>query len=132
MKILIDAYVCKKELTTLLEIKKETITRIITEKRSFNSFEEFDAKHGKREGTWLSKGTNHKITKNFIEREVEEVVEREYIEVDHKDLTLVIDLIKHTPHSRNILIGITTTTTTFTSYTTETLLTLYVGDITTF
>ena len=32
--------------------------------RTTDSFEEFDAKFGKREGTWLSKGVNHRIDKD--------------------------------------------------------------------
>lgn len=37
--------------------------------RTCKSFEEFDSKHAHREGTWLSKGINHRIENDCILRE---------------------------------------------------------------
>jgi len=37
--------------------------------RTCKSFQEFDNKFGGREGTWLSKGTNHALCKDGIIRE---------------------------------------------------------------
>jgi hypothetical protein len=37
--------------------------------RTCKSFEEFDKRFGAREGSWLSKGTNHAVTKDGIIRQ---------------------------------------------------------------
>lgn len=37
------------------------------EVRTFESFEDFDAKFGNSEGTWLSKGVNHRVNEDGAE-----------------------------------------------------------------
>ncbi|MEF9952217.1 MAG: hypothetical protein RR782_02570 [Clostridium sp.] len=52
--------------------------------RTLNSFEEFDELHSKSEGTWLSKGINHRIREEdgFIERTIPDGFEGYYIEIN--------------------------------------------------
>ena len=46
-------------------IKKYTKREV----RTCSTFEEFDKRFSRREGTWLSKGVNHKTSKGRIQRE---------------------------------------------------------------
>ena len=52
------------------------------EVRYFSSFEEFDKRLSWREGTWLSKGVNHKTSKGRIQREFPNGVEGRFIEIN--------------------------------------------------
>lgn len=45
------------------------------EHRTFKSFEEHDAKLGRHFGTWLSKGTEHKVDNTGISRRLEDTEE---------------------------------------------------------
>lgn len=52
------------------------------EVRYFSSFEEFDKRLSWSEGTWLSKGVNHKTSKGRIQREFPNGVEGRFIEIN--------------------------------------------------
>ena len=52
------------------------------EVRYFSSFEEFDKRLSWREGTWLSKGVNHKMSKGRIQREFPNGAEGHFIEIN--------------------------------------------------
>ena len=52
------------------------------EVRGFSSFEEFDKKLSWMEGTWLSKGVNHKMSKGRIQREFPNGAEGHFIEIN--------------------------------------------------
>ena len=52
------------------------------EVRGFSSFEEFDKRFSRIEGTWLSKGVNHKISKGRIQREFPNGAEGHFIEIN--------------------------------------------------
>ena len=52
------------------------------EVRSFSSFEEFDKRFSRIEGTWLSKGVNHKASKGRIQREFPNGSEGYFIEIN--------------------------------------------------
>lgn len=59
-------------------IKKYTKIEV----RVFSSFEEFDKRFSWREGTWLSKGVNHKMSKDRIQREFPNGAEGHFIEIN--------------------------------------------------
>ena len=59
-------------------IKKYTKREV----RTCSTFEEFDKRFSRREGTWLSKGVNHKISKGRIQREFPNVAEGYFIEIN--------------------------------------------------
>ena len=52
------------------------------EVRYFPSFEEFDKRLSWMEGTWLSKGVNHKASKGRIQREFPNGAEGHFIEIN--------------------------------------------------
>ena len=52
------------------------------EVRCFSSFEEFDKRFSRIEGNWLSKGVNHKMSKNRIQREFPNGAEGHFIEIN--------------------------------------------------
>lgn len=52
------------------------------EVRYFSSFEEFDKLLSWTEGTWLSKGVNHKAYKGRIQREFPDGAEGHFIEIN--------------------------------------------------
>lgn len=59
-------------------IKKFTKVEV----RYFSSFEEFDKRLSWMEGTWLSKGVNHKMSKGRIQREFPNGAEGHFIEIN--------------------------------------------------
>ena len=59
-------------------IKKYTKIEV----RGFSSFEEFDKRLSWMEGTWLSKGVNHKMSKGRIQREFPNGAEGHFIEIN--------------------------------------------------
>ena len=59
-------------------IKKYTKREV----RTCSTFEEFDKRFSRREGTWLSKGVNHKTSKGRIQREFPNGAEGYFIEID--------------------------------------------------
>ena len=59
-------------------IKKYTKREV----RVFSSFEEFDKRFSWREGTCLSKGVNHKMSKDRIQREFPNGAEGHFIEIN--------------------------------------------------
>ena len=53
------------------------------EVRTFKSFEEFDSTFGSSEGTWLSKGSNHRINEEgFIERTFKNEAKGWFVEIN--------------------------------------------------
>ena len=52
------------------------------EVRYFSSFEEFDKRLSRIEGTWLSKGVNHKTSKGRIQREFPNGAEGHFMEIN--------------------------------------------------
>ena len=52
------------------------------EVRYFSSFEEFDKLFSRMEGTWISKGVNHKTSKGRIQREFPNGAEGHFIEIN--------------------------------------------------
>ena len=52
------------------------------EVRYFSSFEEFDKRLSWMEGTWFSKGDNHKTSKGRIQREFPNGAEGHFIEIN--------------------------------------------------
>lgn len=65
------------------EAFRATVSYIKVHERTFKSFEEYDRMFGDREGAWLSKGTNHRLTEVGIARD-EGVRQEEdwFIEID--------------------------------------------------
>ena len=59
-------------------IKKYTKREV----RTCSTFEEFDKRFSRREGTWLSKGVNHKTSKGRIQREFPNGAEGHFIEIN--------------------------------------------------
>ena len=59
-------------------IKKYTKREV----RTCSTFEEFDKRFSWREGTWLSKGVNHKTSKGRIQREFPNGAEGHFIEIN--------------------------------------------------
>ena len=59
-------------------IKKYTKREV----RTCSTFEEFDKRFSRREGTWLSKGVNHKTSKGRIQREFPNGAEGYFIEIN--------------------------------------------------
>ena len=59
-------------------IKKYTKREV----RTCSTFEEFDKRFSRREGTWLSKGVNHKASKGQIQREFPNGAEGHFIEIN--------------------------------------------------
>ena len=59
-------------------IKKYTKIEV----RTCSTFEEFDKRFSKMEGTWLSKGVNHKTSKGRIQREFPNGAEGYFIEIN--------------------------------------------------
>ncbi|MCB7107564.1 hypothetical protein LIZ13_06470 [Streptococcus oralis] len=59
-------------------IKKYTKREV----RTCSTFEEFDKRFSRREGTWLSKGVNHKAFKGRIQREFPNGAEGHFIEIN--------------------------------------------------
>lgn len=59
-------------------IKKYTKREV----RTCSTFEEFDKKFSRIEGTWLSKGVNHKMSKGQIQREFPNGAEGHFIEIN--------------------------------------------------
>ena len=59
-------------------IKKYTKIEV----RCCSTFEEFDKKFSRSEGTWLSKGVNHKTSKGRIQREFPNGAEGHFIEIN--------------------------------------------------
>ena len=59
-------------------IKKYTKREV----RTCSTFEEFDKRFSWREGTWLSKGVNHKTSKGRIQREFPNGAEGYFIEIN--------------------------------------------------
>lgn len=59
-------------------IKKFTKVEV----RYFSSFEEFDKRFSRIEGSWLSKGVNHKMFKGRIQREFPNGAEGHFIEIN--------------------------------------------------
>ena len=59
-------------------IKKYTKVEV----RYCSTFEEFDKKFSWMEGTWLSKGVNHKMSKGRIQREFPNGAEGHFIEIN--------------------------------------------------
>ena len=59
-------------------IKKYTKREV----RTCSTFEEFDKRFSWREGTWLSKGVNHKMSKGRIQREFPNGAEGHFIEIN--------------------------------------------------
>ena len=52
-----------------------------THVRTCPSFEDFDKRHADREGTWLSKGINHRIEHNCVVREEPQTGNAWYIKI---------------------------------------------------
>ena len=52
-----------------------------THVRTCPSFEDFDRRFAEREGTWLSKGTNHRIEHNCVVREEPQTGNAWYIKI---------------------------------------------------
>ena len=59
-------------------IKKYTKREV----RTCSTFEEFDKRFSRIEGTWLSKGVNHKTSKGQIQREFPNSAEGHFIEIN--------------------------------------------------
>lgn len=59
-------------------IKKYTKREV----RTCSTFEEFDKRFSRIEGTWLSKGVNHKTSKGRIQREFPNGAEGHFIEIN--------------------------------------------------
>lgn len=59
-------------------IKKYTIVEV----RYCSTFEEFDKRFSRMEGSWLSKGVNHKVSKGLIQREFPNGAEGHFIEIN--------------------------------------------------
>lgn len=59
-------------------IKKYTKIEV----RTCSTFEEFDKRFSRTEGTWLSKGVNHKTSKGRIKREFPNGAEGHFIEIN--------------------------------------------------
>ena len=59
-------------------IKKYTKREV----RTCSTFEEFDKRFSRIEGTWLSKGVNHKAYKGRIQREFPDGAEGHFIEIN--------------------------------------------------
>lgn len=59
-------------------IKKYTKIEV----RTCSTFEEFDKRFSKMEGSWLSKGVNHKTSKGQIQREFPNGAEGHFIEIN--------------------------------------------------
>lgn len=59
-------------------IKKYTKREV----RTCSTFEEFDKRFSRIEGTWLSKGVNHKTSKGQIQREFPNGAEGHFIELN--------------------------------------------------
>jgi hypothetical protein len=59
-------------------IKKYTKIEV----RTCSTFEEFDKRFSKMEGSWLSKGVNHKTSKGQIQREFPNGSEGHFIEIN--------------------------------------------------
>lgn len=59
-------------------IKKYTMVEV----RYCSTFEEFDKRFSRTEGSWLSKGANHKISKGRIQREIPNGAEGHFIEIN--------------------------------------------------
>lgn len=59
-------------------IKKYTMVEV----RYCSTFEEFDKRFSRTEGSWLSKGVNHKISKGQIQREIPNGAEGHFIEIN--------------------------------------------------
>lgn len=59
-------------------IKKYTKREV----RTCSTFEEFDKRFSRGEGTWLSKGVNHKTSKGRIQREFPNGAEGHFIEIN--------------------------------------------------
>ena len=59
-------------------IKKYTIVEV----RYCSTFEEFDKRYSRMEGSWLSKGVNHKVSKGRIQREFPNGAEGHFIEIN--------------------------------------------------
>ncbi|MFC2796713.1 MAG: hypothetical protein ACFN4N_03425 [Streptococcus sp.] len=59
-------------------IKKYTMVEV----RYCSTFEEFDKKFSRTEGSWFSKGVNHKISKGQIQREIPNGAEGHFIEIN--------------------------------------------------
>lgn len=59
-------------------IKKYTKREV----RTCSTFEEFDKRFSRIEGTWLSKGVNHKASKGQIQREFPNGAEGHFIEIN--------------------------------------------------
>lgn len=59
-------------------IKKYTIVEV----RYCPTFEEFDKRFSRMEGSWLSKGVNHKVSKGQIQREFPNGAEGHFIEIN--------------------------------------------------
>lgn len=57
------------------------LPKLTTEERPYATFQEFDAKHGAREGAWLSKGINHRKENGSIFREVPQVGKGWYVKL---------------------------------------------------
>lgn len=59
-------------------IKKYTKIEV----RTCSTFEEFDKRFSRMEGSWLSKGVNHKTSKGQIQREFPNGAEGHFIEIN--------------------------------------------------
>lgn len=59
-------------------IKKYTKREV----RTCSTFEEFDKRFSRMEGSWLSKGVNHKASKGQIQREFPNGAEGHFIEIN--------------------------------------------------
>ena len=73
--------------STIGEVENKIPNAIIkkykkVEVRYFSSFEEFDKRFSRMEGTWISKGVNHKTSKGRIQREFPNGAEGHFIEIN--------------------------------------------------
>ena len=87
-----------EEVSPCDEAKRDSIVRVET--RTLHSPEEFDAKFAKREGKWLSVGTNHRVNeKGYITRD------REMVDVWSVEINTLDELIKFCEKYGSVVIG---------------------------